>query len=226
MPHDDLEQASLRRVFAGVFFQAGAAEYARKGTPEGSVLVDSNSRLVDSYHKMYPDAPLTVRPLRTNSLLGIPVPDAWEIGVDKKGTPTVSKVFEASLNNQPENYYRHYIGFLVRKRDFPSIFGNSELVFMGPQRSNVPAEILGDTSVHFWELPITRLQFGRAMDWLWNEFRYAKDSATLAEMQERARQQYQRAWDHLDRYGSIEDGGEVDTEELYFQKILLNGKSG
>ncbi len=225
VPHNDLEQASFRRVLAGVFFQAGSVEYVRQVTSEGSVVVDSNSRLVDLYHKMYPDALLTAGPLGTNSLLGISVPDAWEIGMNKNGTPEVSKVYEASLNNQPEGYYRHHVGFLVRKRDFPSIFGNSQLIFIGPQRSNVPPEILGDTSVRLWKLPITRLQFRKAMHWLWHEFRYAKDSATLAEMQERAREQYQRAWDHLDRF-ALNGDGEVDVEELYFQRMLLNGKPG
>lgn len=223
LPKDNISIAEFRGVFAGMAFQGGALEYAQRVTPKGNRLVKSNPRLIELYQRMYPNAEIISRSLGRSSLLGISIPDALELGLNQDGKPEAKKVYEASLTDAEEDYRRHYVGFLRHKKDFPSIFEKSELVFMAPRQSHLPDDIQVDPSVSVWELPIDRVLFSFNMYKLIKRFRYAKDSATLSETQRRARYQYQRVWDHLDRFGW---DGEADPEELYLQRIIFNGKSG
>lgn len=227
LPHDNVSMAEFRNVFVGMAFQGAALDYAQRVTPERNVLVKSNPRLVDLYHMMYPNAQIVSQSLGRNSLLGISVTDALELGLNKDGKPEAKKAYEASLADDEEDYRRHYIGFLRRKIDFPSIFRDSELVFLAPQQSHLPDDINVDPAVKIWELPIGRVRFSYGIKRLIKRFRYAKDSATLSYMQTEARYQHRRAWDHLNTYRGIlrADAG-IDPEELYLQRIYLRGKSG
>ncbi len=190
MPHSPQEMRGFLKYFVGAEFQG----IALNSTPELTLLPDNVLRF---YRKMYPHIPVVEHPLGLTSLMGISVPDGLGISIDQPGKASVTNVYECSLTNRVDGYERHYKGFLIRRREFPDIFKDSQLVFITPKESQLPSDIKKDPNVRVVELAISRKQFSDYIDGLYGFYRPGFDGPTLVEIQDWARHQLTRAQDYL-----------------------------
>lgn len=192
MPHSDQEMKYFRGRFAGAVFQS----MALNATPELTLLPEN---VLTFYRKMYPHVPLVENPVGLTSLMGISVPDGLGIRIEQLGKVNVTNVYECSLTNRVDGYERHYLGFLIRRKKFPNIFADSQLVFITPRESYLPSDIRKDPNVRLVELGISRKQLRDYIDGLYGFYRPGFDGPTLVEIQEWARHQLTRAQDYLSK---------------------------
>lgn len=181
IPRGQQEMAMLSGRFAGRLFQEIAYLSAANASAKTGEVVLCSDRTLHFYETLFPDRPKLVDPFDVGTIDGVSVPDGLSLGVDGR----ILTVWEYSLRGD----YNYFAGkmeyFTIDARRYPELFGGAELKFVTPTfLENKP---YGYT---FFELPFAHGQLRDFKDSIYFHFRPdGMDSATLDEIQQRARWQ-------------------------------------
>lgn len=193
VPRTEREIEVCRAEIAGEVFQQIAFAYLSQRLAADQILL-SPERTFDLYHKnLFPGKKVVRHPIGTPSLLGISVPDGLLVENEPFGLRIAAAV-EYTLDGRWVYFQNKIVHFKGDQEKFPSLFQNSQLLFVTPTfKANQPAIPQGEAELR--RLPFSHRQFRHFSNWFYGDYRPYQDvlipdsaSATLKEIQERARE--------------------------------------
>ena len=160
---EDANEA-ISRLSGGLFEDIASIYLIRKeakNNSERTVVLTAN--VLSFFTDLYPNASVVHNTITTDSLKGASVPDG--LIIDKLG---IVSVCEYTLREGQQYFEDKYHKFRTKKRNFPELFANSNLLFVVPKTVR-PAmekikENIGDSTVQFLELPFSRTEFRKFIE--------------------------------------------------------------
>lgn len=150
---------------SGGLFQDIASIYLigkeERNSLERTVVLPAN--VFSFFTNLYPNASVIHNTITTESLKGASVPDG--LIIDKLG---IVSVCEYTLNEGQSYFEDKYYKFRTKKRNFPWLFTNSNLLFVVPNTVHPVMEKIkeniGDSTVQFLEIPFSRNEFRKFIE--------------------------------------------------------------
>lgn len=193
MPVSEEKFNEIRKDFIGAVFANMAYTHLVWERTDSSTLI-SPKRTLDFYKRLYPGAQRTNNPFGGDSLEGISVPDG--IKVNSEGE--VVAVCEYTTHGGNGYFVNKLDAVEYEKASFPEIFAEARLVVVTPRFRGGP---LYSNVIHV-ELPLHHGQFRDFINGVFSHYRVDEDSATIAEVRQEARRQFERATE-AERRGSL-----------------------
>ncbi|GEM_PF-4854955 len=186
VPRDEDELAQISDDFAGMVFQDMAFMFfmfISQTKPESLTLV-SPERTRALYRKLFPRATLAHYPFRDDSLSKVNVPD----GILVREDGSVAAICEYSLNGGHDYFQNKVEGFNRQNEVFGKILNGAKLIVVTPTfREHKPS------GLEVVELPFNHHQFRDFTEYTFENYRMHPESATIMEVQKRAKEQLARA---------------------------------
>ena len=195
MPRTDKELEEIRKRFAGRLYEDLAYIFMANEEFQSGVIL-SPERAFEFYRAMYPNKDIIEHPFGSNSLKGISVPDGIAVR-ENEGIDSIVGVCEYTLSGHRGIFQDKYEWFNARKRNFPGLFSNAQLLFVVPNKTSLLGAAKGRNQVRFNKMPFTHEQFRNFIDKVYCYLAPEDMDATLAEIQEEARRQYYKEIDAL-----------------------------
>lgn len=181
VPMSDEEfQDRMSNLAGGVL---GELCFINEAAKAETVLSPGNT--LEFYEFLFPGRRVINNAFSLGAINGISVPDGLLVDDDF----IVRKVYEYTANGMPDYYREKTRHFEGRKRDFPDIFGESELRFIRPLNDNDFPKALGFPIEY---IPLTYNQLRNYAGNLCFHHRTDQDAASLHEVQQEARKQLTR----------------------------------
>lgn len=194
IPYTEEELAIMLNRFAGKIFQDISEEYlstldydVQIGEQKKEIVRLGSAHTLEIYKRLYPGRSTINAAFGLDSLEGISVPDGMIVNVTQ---PQVLAIAEYSLSNNVKYYQDKFHYHDVNRRNNRSVLGESSMLFVTtrPEEGILGPDFSFENS-SFVFLPFTRSEFNDQIRDLVSNFRFSVDQPSLAEYQDRAREQ-------------------------------------
>lgn len=158
----------LSHKFAGQVFRDIAYSF-RVLNCDPSHVVLSPERTLELWKILYPDRNTTYYPFAQNGLKNVHVPDG--LLVDNR-SGTVAKILECSLVRMAEvDLEKEFKAIRIQQKKFRELLGQLSIEFVMPLTFDLPRLNGKEGKVQFLQLPITRFEFGKFANGLYESIR-------------------------------------------------------
>ena len=160
-----------RHDFAGEVFEDIARDAFGLQQQGRRIFISQQKEMLDFWKNLYPNARVIHKPLEKDTLLGVSVPDGLIVNQSIVNQPIWSElsivsivgIVECTLSEKVEVFLEKHNSFISKQKNFPSLFGRANLVFVIPETSsgslNDIKNNIGDSSVRFVQMPFDRTRF-------------------------------------------------------------------
>lgn len=176
-PRTDEQIAEFKKYFVGSCYQFMSYSYHAIKQPEGLVLL-SPSRTLALYQSLFPEAHKrrkSTSPLGLGSL-DISTPDGLQIQ-DNRGAPKVLRVIEYTLSSDEDYFQNKLEVYEKRVKQFPKLFGNTQLVFVMPSRMSggFISPVIRENKARVIRMPFNHKQFREFINDIFEDYRPEAD---------------------------------------------------
>lgn len=189
LPLTDEEAQRIEHRLAGGIFQDISFYTLVSRQSDNRVLV-SPERTLQFFQVLFPHAQLMEYPFHISSLMGISVPDGLIIKGVENDQPRITTVCEFTATGKRKVLESKYLGFQIDRDKYHQFFADAKLLFVTPQGYH--SNFISYKGAELEEVPFRYDQLRDFVDTIYYHYSPDPDGAALADMQERAREQWKR----------------------------------